>query len=252
MAHNQKFINIVHKLGRSRYPLTGIYRRIQDKELFLVAYGKLYANAGATTPGTDPQDTVDGMSLARIDTIIEQLHSGTYQWTPVRRTYIPKSNGKRALGLPSWNDKLLQEVIRMVLETYYEPRFSDYSHGFRPNRGCHTALMQIRQNWRGTKWFIEGDIRGCFDNIDHDVLLDILARDIKDNRFLKLIRQMLKAGYMEDWRYHKTYSGAPQGGVASPVLTNILLHELDTFVEAKLFPDSVDPNFRFRERIWAN
>ena len=237
MAENHKFIGIVHKLGKNRYPLKGVYRRIQDKELFLAAYGKLYANQGATTVGIDPNDTVDGMSLARIETIIAQLHEGIYQWQPVRRVYIPKANGKkRPLGIPTWSDKLLQEVIRMVLEAYYEPRFSHYSHGFRPKKSCHTALKQIHHSWKGTKWFIEGDIKGCYDNIDHNVLLAILTRDIHDNRFIKLIRQMLKAGYLEEWRYHETYSGTPQGGVVSPILANIVLNELDNFVETELFP----------------
>jgi group II intron reverse transcriptase/maturase len=237
MAHNHKFLDIVHKLGKKGYPLSGVYRRIQDKELFLAAYGKLYANSGATTAGTDPEDTVDGMSIERIEKILQQLHDGTYQWKPVRRVKIPKTNGKqRPLGLPSWSDKLLQEVIRMVLEAYYEPRFSPYSHGFRPHRSCHTALKQIHHSWKGTKWFIEGDIKGCFDNIDHYVLLEILARNIKDNRFLKLIRQMLQAGYLEEWQYHSTYSGTPQGGVVSPILANIFLNELDQFVENELIP----------------
>jgi len=235
MVNNQNFIDIVHKLGEKGYPLTGVYRRIQDKELFLAAYGKLYANAGATTIGTDPEDTVDGMSQQRIEDILEQLHNGSYQWRPVRRVEIPKANGKtRALGIPSWTDKLLQEVIRMVLEAYYEPRFSSQSHGFRPQKSCHTALKQIHHSWKGTKWFIEGDIKGCFDNIDHQLLLNILARNIKDNRFLKLIRQMLTAGYLEDWRYHSTYSGTPQGGVVSPILANIFLNELDQYVKGEL------------------
>ena len=237
MAQNHKFLDVVHELGKKGYPLTGIYRRIQDKELFLMAYGKLYANQGATTVGTDPKDTVDGMSVKRIEEILEQLHNGAYHWKPVRRVEIPKANGKkRPLGIPTWSDKLLQEVIRMVLEAYYEPRFSSYSHGFRPNKSCHTALKQIHHSWKGTKWFIEGDIKGCFDNIDHHVLLEILTRNIKDNRFLKLIRQMLQAGYLEEWRYHGTYSGTPQGGVISPILANIFLNELDQYVEGELIP----------------
>ena len=237
MVQHHKFIDIVHKLGEKGYELKGVYRRIQDRELFLAAYGKRYANAGATTRGTDPEDTVDGMSLERIDTIIEQLHNGQYRWKPARRVYVPKANGnKRPIGIPTWNDKMVQEVIRMVLAAYYEPKFSPYSHGFSPRKGCHSALRQIHHSWKGTKWFIEGDIKGCFDNIDHNLLLNILARDIKDNRFLKLIRQMLKAGYMEDWRYQATYSGTPQGGIVSPILANIVLNELDNFVQTELFP----------------
>jgi len=234
---NHKFLDIVHRCSLKGYPLEGIYRRIQDRDLFLLAYGNLYANKGALTPGVDPCDTVEGMSIPRIDNIIAKLKSNSYEWTPVRRTYIPKSGGKRPLGVPSWSDKLLQEVIRMVLEAYYEPRFSDNSHGFRPNQGCHTALNDIYYGWKGTKWFIEGDIKGCFEHIRHDVILEILARDIKDNRFLKLIRKMLRAGYMEDWQYHRTYSGTPQGGVISPILSNIVLNELDKFVEEQLLPE---------------
>ena len=218
---------------------------IRQRELFLVAYGNLYANKGATTAGVDPQDTVDGMSLERIDRIIGQLVTGTYQWKPVKRVYIPKKGEKhRALGLPSWNDKMVQEVIRLVLEAYYEPQFSRYSHGYRPGRGCHTALDEIRRTWAGTKWFIEGDIKGCFDHIDHTLLLDIIKRNIPDQYFLKLLKDMLQAGYVEDWKYHRTYSGTPQGGVISPILSNIILNELDKFVENELIPHYTRGNSR--------
>ncbi len=237
MVANHKFINIVYQCSLKGYPLEGVYRRIQDRELFLIAYNNLYANQGAMTKGSNPADTIDGMSVARIEAIIAKLNNNTYHWTPVRRTYINKqTGGKRPLGILSWSDKLLQEVIRMVLEAYYEPRFSEDSHGFRPNRGCHTALQDIRYKWTGTKWFIEVDIRSCFDEISHPILLNILAKDIKDNRFLKLIRQMLKAGYLENWQYHRTYSGVPQGSGCSPVLANILLNELDQFVANNLIP----------------
>jgi group II intron reverse transcriptase/maturase len=238
MVANHKLIDIVHKCSLEGYSLEGTYRRIQDRDLFLTAYGNIYANKGAMTEGVDPHDTVDGMSIAKIDAIIEKLRNNSYRWKPVRRTYIDKeTGGQRPLGIPTWSDKLLQEVIRMILEAYYEPRFSDNSHGFRPERGCHTALQTIKDVWKGTKWFIEGDIKGCFDNIDHNTLMNVLARDIKDNRFLKLIRTMLRAGYMEDWKYHSTYSGTPQGGVVSPILSNIMLNELDKFVEEKLIPE---------------
>jgi retron-type reverse transcriptase len=161
-----KIIEIVRKWSEKGLPIKRVYRKIRNRDLFLMAYGKLYANKGATTPGIDPNDTVDGMSLERIDKIITQLEQGTYHWKPVRREYIRKKNGKgrRPLGLPGWNDKLLQEVMRNILEAYYEPQFSQYSHGYRPGRGCHTALGQIRQKWKGVKWFIKGDIKGCFDH----------------------------------------------------------------------------------------
>jgi group II intron reverse transcriptase/maturase len=138
--------------------------------------------------------------------------------------------------MPTWSDKLLQEVIRMILNAYYEPQFSDHSHGFRPSRGCHTALSEIEHKWTGTIWFIEGDISGCFDNIDHEILLSILAEQIHDNRFLRLIEGMLKAGYLEDWAYHKTLSGTPQGGIVSPILANVYLDRLDRYVEEMLLP----------------
>lgn len=233
-----QIIEIARKWGTKKLPLKRVYHRIRDRELFLTAYGKLYANNGATTPGTDPKDTVDGMSLKRIDNLLEKLKTGTYHWQPVRRSYIEKKNSskKRPLSLPGWNDKLLQEVIRMILEAYYEPQFSDRSHGFRPGRGCHTALAAIRNHWTGTKWFIEGDIKGCFENIDHTLLLDILKKDFPDQYFIKLLKGMLEAGYLEEWVYHQTYSGVPQGGVISPILSNIFLHQLDKFVEEELIP----------------
>jgi group II intron reverse transcriptase/maturase len=181
------------------------------------------------------EETVDGMSMDKITRLVDDVKSERFKWTPVRRTYIPKKDGsKRPLGIPTWRDKLLQEVIRMLLEAYFEPQFSDHSHGFRPERGCHTALEEIKYTCRGTKWFIEGDISKCFDNFDHEVLINILRRHIDDERFMRLIENLLKAGYMEDWRWNATISGTPQGGVISPLLANIYLNELDNFVEKSL------------------
>lgn len=237
MQSAQTYLEIVTSRGERRLKLNRVYRNLRNRELFLLAYGKLYANKGSLTAGVDPNDTVDGMSLARIDSIIEALREGKYQWNPSRRRYIRKRNGKyRALGIAGWEDKLLQEVIRMVLTAYYEPQFSDASHGFRPGRGCHTALSTIQRKWVGTKWFIEGDISRCFDAIDHDKLLTIVAKSIEDERLIKLLRQMLQAGYMDDWQYHRTYSGTPQGNVLSPLLANIFLNELDQFITQELLP----------------
>lgn len=216
--------------------LERIYRCLYSPELHLASYGKIYRNDGAMTRGAT-QETVDGMSLQKVHRIIEALRHDRYRWTPVRRIYIPKKNGKlRPLGLPTWSDKLVQESIRSLLEWYYEPQFSDCSYGFRPRRGCHTALSRIAKTWTGTSWFIEGDISGCFDAIDHDVLLGILREKIHDGRLINLIAGLLKAGYLEDWKYEATLSGSPQGGIVSPILANIYLDRLDKFVETDLLP----------------
>ena len=209
---------------------TRLYRYLLRPDIYYVAYQHLYSNKGAGTKGVT-DDTADGFSEIYIENIIEALKNEMYQPKPVRRTYIKKSNGKmRPLGLPVFTDKLIQEAIRMILEAIYEPIFSDYSHGFRPKRSCHTALAQIKKEFTGARWFIEGDIKGCFDNINHAILVEIINQKIKDARFLKLIRLFLKAGYMEDWKYHETYSGCPQGGIISPILANIYLNELDRHV----------------------
>lgn len=236
MQNADTILQAMWKMGEKRIPLTRVYRNLYNEELYLRAYSRLYRNEGALTMGTE-NDTVDGMSLERIRTIIEQIRSERFHFRPSRRIQIPKKRGgTRPLGIPNFSEKLVQEVLRLLLEAYYEPRFRESSHGFRPQRGCHTALTSLKQQFRGATWFIEGDIRGCFDNIDHDVLLKILARDIQDERLLTLIRRCIKAGVVEKWMYHQTYSGTPQGGVLSPLLANIYLNELDTFIEDTLIP----------------
>jgi len=227
---------VLRERGREGLPCDELYRQMFNKSLYLLAYGNIYSNQGAMTPGTC-DETADGMSEAKIGEIIAAMRGERYRFAPVRRVYIPKKNGKlRPLGLPSWSDKLVGEVARLLLEAYYEPQFSDHSHGFRKGRGCHTALRKVQETWTGTVWFIEGDISDCFGSTDHETLMKILAEKISDNRFLRLIRNMLKAGYMEDWQYHETLSGTPQGGVLSPLLSNIYLHKLDEFVERELIP----------------
>lgn len=236
MQKAEQILQALRKLGEQRLPLTRIYRMLYSEEMYLVAYNKLYRNDGALTPGTE-DDTVDGMSIERIQRIIEQLRYERFRFRPSQRTRIPKkSGGLRPISRPNFTEKHVQEVMRMILEAYYEPRFSDRSHGFRPDRGCHTALTEVKQKFRGTTWFIEGDIKGCFDNINHDILMSILARDIHDGRFLNLIRLGLEAGVVEDWKYERTHSGTPQGDVLSPLLANIYLNELDTFIEQTLIP----------------
>lgn len=237
MRDAKTILEIIRERGRRGLPLEDIYRQLFNPELYLIAYGKIYRNHGATTPGVN-EETVDGMSLEKIQKIIDLIRNERYQWSPARRVYIEKKRSmkKRPLGLPTWSDKLLQEVIRMILEAYYEPQFSDHSHGFRPQRGCHTALTTIRRTWTGTAWFIEGDISKCFDSLDHEVLMSILGENLRDNRFLRLIENLLKAGYLEEWKYNATLSGTPQGGIVSPILSNIYLDRLDRFVEQELLP----------------
>jgi group II intron reverse transcriptase/maturase len=236
MRDAETVLNIIHERGKRGLPLEDVYRLLYNPTLYLRAYARLYANDGAMTAGSNGE-TVDGMKLEKIKHLIDDLRHERYRWTPVRRVHIPKKNGKlRPLGIPSWTDKLLQEAIRQILEAYYEPQFSSCSHGFRPQRGCHTALSEIKNTWTGTKWLVEGDIAQCFDRLDHQVMLAILREKIHDNRFLRLIRNLLQAGYMEEWRYHETLSGSPQGGVVSPILSNIYLDKLDKYVEQVLIP----------------
>ncbi|MDQ4032503.1 MAG: reverse transcriptase domain-containing protein [Actinomycetota bacterium] len=230
-------LEIIRERGKRGLPLERVYRCLFNPDLYLVAYGKLYRNAGAMTPGAT-NETVDGMNLDKIEAIITGLRHERYRWTPVRRTYIEKkgTTKKRPLGLPTWSDKLLQEVLRLILEAYYEPQFSDHSHGFRPGLGCHTALREITHQWHGTVWFVEGDIADCFGSLDHSIMRSILAEKIHDGRFLRLIDGLLRAGYLENWRYHRTLSGCPQGGVVSPILSNIYLDRLDTYIEQAVLP----------------
>jgi group II intron reverse transcriptase/maturase len=230
-------LDVIGKRGARGLPVERLYRQLFNPQLFLLAHGRIYSNQGAMTPGAC-RETADGMSLAKIGRIISALRCERYRFAPVRRVYIPKKNGKlRPLGMPSWSDKLVGEVMRLLLEAYYEPTFSGRSYGFRPGRGCHTALRGIERYWTGTTWFIEGDISDCFGSLDHEIMISILAEKIRDNRFLRLIRQMLQAGYLEDWEWHATPSGSPQGGVVSPVLSNIYLDRLDKYVETTLIPD---------------
>lgn len=232
MRSPERVLNSLNEHSKdSSYKFERLYRILFNEELFYVAYQKIASNGGSTTKGSDGR-SIDEMSLARIETLIASLKDESYQPHPSRRVHIPKKNGEtRPLGIPAFEDKLVQEVVRMILEAIYEGHFETTSHGFRPKRSCHTALLHIQKTFSGAKWFIEGDIKGFFDNIDHDVLVGILRERISDDRFIRLIRKFLKAGYVEDWTFHNTYSGMPQGGIVSPILANIYLDKLDKYVK---------------------
>ena len=255
MQSAEVVLGVLRERGRRGLPCEELYRQMFNPHLYLLAYGRIYANKGAMTPGATPE-TVDGMSLRKIDRISEAMRHERYRFRPVRRVHISKKNGRtRPLGMPTWSDKLVGEVVRLLLEAYYEPTFSARSHGFRPGRGCHTALTEVAHTWQGTTWFVEGDVADCFGSFDHDVMVGILSEKIHDNRFLRLLRNMLNAGYLEDWRWGATLSGVPQGGIASPVLSNIYLHKLDEFVEKTLVPEytrgrlrAKNPEYRAVER----
>jgi group II intron reverse transcriptase/maturase len=203
------------------YKFERLYRILFNEEMYYVAYQRIYAKTGNMTAGSDGK-TIDQMSLNRIEKLIASLKDESYQPQPSRRVYIPKKNGKkRPLGVPAFDDKLLQEAVRMLLEAIYEGQFENTSHGFRPKRSCHTALVHIQNTFSGAKWFVEGDIKGFFDNINHQILIDTLKERISDDRFIRLVRKFLNAGYLEKWEFHNSYSGTPQGGIISPILTNI-------------------------------
>ena len=227
-----KAMNSIAKVSMSGRRVNGLFRLATNPEvLWKQAYANIYSNKGAITKGVD-RNTLDGFSEERVNHLIGLLARREYCPKPARRTYIPKKNGKlRPLGIPTGDDKLVQEVVRILLEQIYEPIFSENSHGFRPGKSCHSALRQVKNVWNGTKWIIEFDIKGFFDNINHNKMIEFLEKKIDDKRIIHIIRQMLKAGYAQDWKYNATWSATPQGGVISPILANIYLHELDTFME---------------------
>lgn len=261
--------SLTEKSKDETYRFQRLYRNLYNPEFYWLAYKNIYANDGSMTAGADGT-TIDGMGNERIEGIIMSLRDRSYQPKPARREYIAKKNSskKRPLGIQSGNDKLVQEVVKMILESIYEPVFSDKSHGFRPNRSCQTALMQIQKTFTGTNWFVEGDIHACFDSFDHQVVSKLLRKRIDDEAFIQLIWKFLKAGYMEQWTFGRTYSGVPQGSGVSPVLCNVYLNELDRYMEkyamefntkaqkkrfATAYRRSVDRTYKYRKKgkeIW--
>ncbi|HEV2598621.1 reverse transcriptase domain-containing protein [Sphingopyxis sp.] len=229
----EKRLASILALSKQGKRINGLFRLLACTRIWEQAYEDIASNQGALTPGVDPNNTLSGFSLQRVERIIAGIMDGSYRFAPVRRLYIPKPDGRqRPLGIPTADDKLVQAAVKIILEHVYEPIFSDRSHGFRKGRSCHSALEQIRYGWSGVKWLVEVDVSGFFDNVDHDILLNLLRKRIDDERLIGLIGRMLKAGYMEDWRFHRTFSGTPQGGVISPILANIYLHALDEHMEA--------------------
>jgi group II intron reverse transcriptase/maturase len=230
----RKFLVILGKMAQKpTVQFAKLFQKLYNLELWMMAYEKIAPQPGNMTAGMDGE-TIDGVGLKLIQEIITELKTSTYVPKPARRVYIPKPNGKqRPLGIPSFRDKLLQTVVQFILEAIYEPTFSDASHGFRPGRSCHTALEEVKR-MNGTRWWVEGDIKGFFDNLNHEKLVHIIGKRITDQRFLHLIGQFLRAGYCENWQFHKTYSGTPQGGNLSPVLSNIYLNELDQIMATKI------------------
>ena len=208
-----------------------VYRLLYDRDFYYIAYNSIKSNDGAETAGSDGT-SLHGFCEEWIDDLISSFRDESYQPQPNRITYIPKKNGKmRKLSFPNGKDKLVQECIRIILECIYEPTFSNLSHGFRPNRSVHSALAQV-ETWRSTVWFIEGDISACFDEIDHRILESILRERIDDERFIRLINKLLKAGYFDmEHNFQTTKRGNAQGSCASPILANIYLDKLDRFME---------------------
>ena len=236
MQETDSYLGILRERGKRGLPIERVYRQLFSRELFLKAYGRIYRNNGAMTRGTTAE-VVDGMSLEKIDSIIDALRHERYRWKPARRVWIPKKNGKkRPLGITTWSDKLVAEAVRLILNAYFDVQFSDHSHGFREGRGCGDALQDIYHTWKGCAWIIEGDISDCFGSLSHDLLISTLSEKIHDGRFIRLVKQLLDAGYLEDWKFNQTLSGVPQGSVISPILSNILLNKLDQYVETALIP----------------
>ncbi len=233
MRDAEKVLAILNRKSTNdrEYIFENLYRNLNNSSFYLRAYSKIYSNEGNMTAGTDGK-SIDGFGMKVINELIEEIKTEKYKPNPVRRTYIPKKNGNlRPLGIPSIKDKIIQDIVRQILETIYEPIFMNSSHGFRPNRSCHTALYAIKRTCIGSTWCIEGDIKSFFDNIDHDKLIEIIGKKIHDGRFINLISKFLKLGYLENKIKYNTYSGTPQGGIISPILANIYLHEFDKFME---------------------
>lgn len=207
-----------------------LYALLCKEEMLMLAYDNIKSKPGNMTPGILPE-TLDGMSIEVLRKLIEKLKDESFDFKTSRRIRIPKgSGGTRPITLASPRDKIIQEAIRLILNSIYEPLFLEESHGFRPNRGCHSALKNINQKFQSTVWMIEGDIEKCFDSINHSLLMNLIEKKIRDRRFTRLIWKSLRAGHMETKTIKHNIIGTFQGSIISPILANIFLHELDLFI----------------------
>jgi group II intron reverse transcriptase/maturase len=209
-----------------------LYRLVSHPVMLRLAAERVRRNTGSRTAGIDGQTRrqIGDELLARL---AEELTYNRYHPQAVRRVYIPKGKtDRRALGVSTIRDRIVQAAVAHVLEALYEPIFRPCSYGFRPHRNPIQALRHVARAYQaGATWIIEGDLVKCFDSMSHGVILSCLRKRIKDERFIDLIRLMLQAGVMEEGHFLPTYSGTPQGGLASPILSNVVLHELDCWLE---------------------
>lgn len=241
-------LNAIRRLSQKdkKWVHRDIFRTLSNLNLWKIAYENIKGNKGALSPGSIP-GTLDGRSVERLQRLSSEVYSEKFLFTPVKRILIPTPSGKlRPLGLPTANDKLVQEVMRMTLEAIYEPVFSDLSFGFRSGRGCHTALEHVEQKFRWVDWVMEGDIQQAYPTIDHNILVQILEKRIDDPRFIRLIRKLLKCGLLDEGRKIISDIGVPQGSIVSPILANIYYHELDEFVDQLSQNLATPPNLTTR------
>lgn len=209
----------------------GVMFILSDIDVLIAAYTRLKVNSGSITPGID-SETLDGVNRVYFEKLQRELRSGSFQFRPARKVEVPKPDGGvRSLGIASPRDKIVQTAMLLVLEAIFEPSFSEHSHGFRPGKGCHTALGEIKRTFSSVHWFVEGDISKCFDSFDHKLLVSAVSVRVKDQGFTDLLWKSLKAGYMFQHQYFDSEIGTPQGSVLSPILCNIFLNQLDLWLE---------------------
>ncbi len=227
--------NLSKQAHKENYQYDRLYRHFYNKDFYIKAFSKIGKHKESTASKIEGK--TDDFGEGNIQAIIQTFKDESYRPAPAPLAHIPMKKSKaRPSGIPGWADDAVQEIGRMLLQAIYEPVFSDDSHGFRDKRNCHTALEQVKHTFSESNWLMKGEIQSFFDQIDHQVLISILRKRIKDEKFIRLIWKFLKAGYLENWRFHRTYSGTPQGGILSPVLANIYLHELDEYITNEVKP----------------